>query len=73
MVDMRYEAPKSLDAAVAMLAGADGASRVLAGGTDVLVQLHADLIEPELLVDIKYIPELRSITIEDGGYRFGAS
>jgi CO/xanthine dehydrogenase FAD-binding subunit len=72
MTDMRYEAPQTLDAAVAVLAGA-GAGRVLAGGTDVLVQLHADVIEPDVLVDIKKIPELRSIKLEDGGYRFGAA
>jgi len=72
MEDMRYEAPATLDAAVAMLAGA-GVAKVLAGGTDVLVQLYADIIEPELLVDIKKIPELHSITEKDGAYTFGAA
>jgi carbon-monoxide dehydrogenase medium subunit len=72
MTDMRYEAPETVDAAVAALAAA-GAGRVLAGGTDVLVQLHADVIEPDLLLDIKKIPELRRITAEAGGWRFGAA
>ncbi|MFQ6017046.1 MAG: FAD binding domain-containing protein [Kiloniellaceae bacterium] len=70
---MRYEAPDSLDAAVALLAGARGEARVLAGGTDLLVQLHADLIEPDLVVDVKKIPEMRSIVVEDGGFRIGAA
>ncbi len=70
---MRYEAPDSLDAAVALLAGADGEARVLAGGTDLLVQLRSDLIEPKLVVDVKRIPELRGIVAEDGGFRLGAA
>lgn len=70
---MRYEAPESVDAAVGLLAGAKGGARVLAGGTDVLVQLHLELIEPELLVDVKHIPELRDITAQDGGFRVGAT
>jgi carbon-monoxide dehydrogenase medium subunit len=73
MVDLRYEAPETLQAAVALLAGATGAARVLAGGTDVIVQMETDLIEPHLLVDIKKIPEVRQITAENGGFRIGAA
>ena len=40
---MRYEAPETLDAAVGLLSDADGVAKVLAGGTDVLVQMHLDL------------------------------
>lgn len=70
---MRYESPETLDAAVALLAGEPTRCRVLAGGTDLLVQLRAGMIEPELLVDLKRIPELREISEEDGGYRIGAA
>ena len=73
MQAMRYETPETLDAAVALLAGADGVSRVLAGGTDLLVQLRAGMIEPALVVDIKRIDEMREITAEDGGCRVGAA
>ncbi len=73
MDDLRYEAPETLDAAVALLDGASGAAKVLAGGTDVLVQMYADVIEPDLLVDIKKIPELRSIAEKGGAYSFGAA
>jgi CO/xanthine dehydrogenase FAD-binding subunit len=73
MVDLRYEAPETLQAAVALLAGATGAARVLAGGTDVIVQMETDLIEPHLLVDIKKIAEVRQITAENGGFRIGAA
>ena len=60
MVDLRYEAPETLQAAVALLAGATGPARVMAGGTDVIVQMETDLIEPQLLVDIKKIPEVQA-------------
>jgi CO/xanthine dehydrogenase FAD-binding subunit len=70
---MRYEAPESLEGAVALLAGARGDARVLAGGTDLLVQMRADILEPELIVDIKRIPETRAVTEEKGGWRIGAA
>jgi aerobic carbon-monoxide dehydrogenase medium subunit len=70
---MRYEAPESLDRAVALLAGAKGEARVLAGGTDLLVQMRADLVDPDLIVDIKRIPETRAVTEEKGGWRIGAA
>ncbi len=73
MQNLRYEAPETLADATALLAAEDGMARVLAGGTDVIVQMHSDLIEPDLIVDIKNIPELTEITKEGGAYRFGAA
>ena len=70
---MRYEAPDSLDRAVALLAAEGGEARVLAGGTDLLVQMRTDLIDPVLLVDIKGIAEVRQIKEESGGFRVGAA
>ena len=70
---MRYEAPDTLDAALSLLADAGGTARVLAGGTDLLVHLRAGRIAPTLLVDIKRIPELRSLEPCDGGWRIGAA
>lgn len=70
---MRYEAPKSLDQAVALLSAEKGEARVLAGGTDLLVQMRTEVIEPVLLVDIKGIAELRQIKEEAGGFRVGAA
>jgi len=70
---MRYEAPESFETAVALLAGAKGDARVLAGGTDLLVQMRADILDPELIVDIKKIPETRAVTEERGGWRIGAA
>jgi carbon-monoxide dehydrogenase medium subunit len=69
---MHYEAPDSLDAATALLANASGTARVLAGGTDLLVQLRAGMIAPDLVVDVKHIPEVNQISAENGGFRIGA-
>jgi len=70
---MRYEAPETLDAAVELLSSESGVKKVLAGGTDLLVQMKTDLIHPDLVVDIKGIGEMRQITQENGGYRIGAA
>jgi CO/xanthine dehydrogenase FAD-binding subunit len=70
---MRYEAPNSLDQAVALLAKETGDARVLAGGTDLLVQMRTDILDPVLVVDIKGIAEMRQVKEEAGGYRIGAA
>jgi CO/xanthine dehydrogenase FAD-binding subunit len=70
---MQYEAPQTLDAALSLLVGATGQARILAGGTDIMVQLHMDTTDPDLLVDIKNIPELRAITETEGAYSIGAA
>ncbi len=70
---MRYEAPKTLEQAIALLSGANGQARVLAGGTDLLIQMRAGRADPGLLVDIKAIPEMRSTVADAGGYRIGAA
>jgi CO/xanthine dehydrogenase FAD-binding subunit len=73
MSNLRYEAPSTLDAAVTLLTGAKGRAKVLAGGTDLLIQMRGGRVEPELVVDIKSIPEMTAIVEENGGFRFGAA
>ncbi len=70
---MRYEAPGTIDKAVSLLAAESGLARVLAGGTDLLVQLRSGFVEPDLVVDIKRIAGMRRIVAEKGGYRIGAA
>ena len=73
MSELRYEAPDSVASAIKLLAAAGGPTRILAGGTDVIVQMEMDMIDPELLLDIKHIPGLREIKAENGGFRIGAT
>ena len=70
---MLYAKPKTAAEAARLLKAESGVTRVLAGGTDVLVQLKAGMFEPALIVDIKAIPGIRSITPEAGGFRIGAA
>ena len=70
---MRYEAPESVDQAVRLLAGGGPRGRVLAGGTDLLVQLRAGDLAPDLIVDIKRIRETREIRERDGMLVIGAA
>ena len=72
MSALRYEAPTSIDAATSLLAENINI-KLLAGGTDVIVQMHSERIEPELIVDIKNIPELKQIAKTVDGFKFGAA
>ena len=70
---MEYKAPGSIDEAVTLLAQASGSARILAGGTDLLVQIRAGFTKPTLVVDVKNIPELQTISLDDDGVRIGAA
>ncbi|MBT5415814.1 MAG: xanthine dehydrogenase family protein subunit M [Rhodospirillaceae bacterium] len=68
---MRFESPQTTKDAAALLAGAKGKGRVLAGGTDLLVQMKSGMVAPDLIVDIKRIPAMKAIKAEKGGMRIG--
>ncbi len=70
---MRYEAPTTMKEAANLLAKAKGTARVLAGGTDLLVQMKSGLVEPDLIVDIKKIPATQEISKNANGFKIGAS
>ena len=55
-----YATPSSAGDAVALLTSHPGA-RLLAGGTDLLVQLRAGRKETDLVIDLKRIPELNAL------------
>jgi len=54
-----YESPKSLAQALSLLAVAGEKGRVLAGGTDLLIQMRAGVRKPDQLIDAKSIAELQ--------------
>ena len=73
-MDMRYFCPRTLDEAVAAFAAAGNAGRILAGGTDLLVQMRSGAVRPALIVDVKKIPEMTAVEeTADGGFRIGAA
>jgi len=73
-MDIQYVAPRTLDEAVLAFAAAAGSGRILAGGTDLLVQMRNGVVAPGTIVDIKKIRELTAIEeTGDGGFRIGAA
>ena len=53
MVSVLYEAPQSIEEAVSLLANADVPARVLAGGTDLIIQTNSSRDPSRLFVDVK--------------------
>ena len=74
MTELRYLAPATLDEAIKAFAAAGSAGRILAGGTDLLVQMRSGAVKPGVIVDIKKIAEMTAIEqTADGGFRIGAA
>lgn len=69
---MKVVSAGSLAEALAALDDATPESRVLAGGTDLMVELEAGRTRPDLVIDVWKLDELRSIREESGGVRIGA-
>ena len=73
MKAFEYLRPSSLEEACAALADSNGSAKVLAGGTDVLVQMRAGTLRPATLVSLRDVPGLDFVRAEaDGGLTIGA-
>jgi CO/xanthine dehydrogenase FAD-binding subunit len=75
MQPFAYARPASLAEAVDLLVRHGSAARVLAGGTDLVIRLRDGSFAPEVVVDVKRVPELApGITSgPDGSLRIGAT
>lgn len=72
LTPFEYFRPETLDEALELLATKENA-KVLAGGTDLVVQLKEKMIHPANVIDITHVPELKEFKVEDGkGAVFGA-
>ncbi|MDJ0663325.1 MAG: xanthine dehydrogenase family protein subunit M [Acidimicrobiia bacterium] len=67
-----YQRPTTLEEATQILAGHPGSARVLAGGTDLVAWLRDDAVAPDLVVDIKAIPDLHDIKIDGDTLHLGS-
>jgi carbon-monoxide dehydrogenase medium subunit len=68
-----YLEPATLAEAVAFLGRFDGKASVLAGGTDLLVEIKEHLRRPAYVVNIKRIPGMETLGYDaERGLRFGA-
>ena len=68
---MTYLRPRDVAHAVRLCEGTPDA-RLLCGGTDLMVMLHAGTIRPRALVDLWSLAELKGIRRVDGGVEIGA-
>lgn len=67
-----YLVPTSLEEALAMLKERQGQARVIAGGTDLIIQLKKKEVTARGLVDVTNLAELKGIELKDGFIRIGA-
>ena len=65
LTPFEYFAPETLDEALELLATKENA-KVLAGGTDLMIQLKEKMIHPANVIDVTHIPELNEFKVEDG-------
>ena len=74
MKDFEYAAPTALADAVGLLEKHGPRAKLLAGGTDIIVQLREGLREADVVVDVKKIPELTELAYAaDAGLKLGAA
>ncbi len=66
-----YNTPTSLDAALELLAEHREAARIIAGGTDILIEMERRIRTPRVLIDITRIPGLDGIAERDGTIHLG--
>jgi 4-hydroxybenzoyl-CoA reductase subunit beta len=64
--------PRVVDEAVAFLSRHSGNVRVLAGGTDLIPSMRQKLFEPEYVLDLRGVAELRGILPQNGAVEIGA-
>jgi carbon-monoxide dehydrogenase medium subunit len=71
---IEYVAPASLDEATRVLAEHGAAARVLAGGTDIIIQAREGRRDVGVMLDVKQIPETTELAVAaDGSLRLGAA
>ncbi|MDB5607463.1 MAG: Molybdopterin dehydrogenase, FAD-binding [Bradyrhizobium sp.] len=67
-----YASPTTMAEAVGLLAARNGNAKVISGGQSLLPMLAFRLTSPELLVDLKHLKNLGTISVGDDGVRLGA-
>jgi carbon-monoxide dehydrogenase medium subunit len=68
-----YELPEALQQACQRLAHLGPQARVLAGGTDLIVQMRSGRLSPDHVIDLKRLPGLVGITQDTEGFLIGAA
>jgi CO/xanthine dehydrogenase FAD-binding subunit len=72
----KYHLARTVDEALALLANYDGEAQIVAGGTDLLIDLQQPEKahqRPKALIDVTRIAEMNAIQLEDGVLTIGAA
>ncbi len=72
-MSQEYVFPKTIESALALLKEHGGRARIIAGGTDLVLQESRKKEKSAVLVDLSHIPDLRGIREEDGWIVLGAN
>ena len=67
-----YLRPRSLPEAIQLLESHGQEARIIAGGTDLIIQIRKKEVTPKVLIDITGIPGLDRIRLDEGLIRVGA-
>jgi len=68
-----FRKPASLAEGLELLAANTTGTKLAAGGTDVTFNMRGKLFQPDVLLSIRDLPELKGVTLlEDGALRIGA-
>jgi len=73
MEKFKYLKPKTIEEALCYLDENVDEKKVIAGGTDLMVKLRRNTIDPDLIIDISEIEDLKGIFRKDGFIVVGAA
>ncbi len=73
MNEFDYAAPSDLREALDLIGAHPGSASLLAGGTDLVVAMRAGKKKPTLVIDVKKIQELTSLSIDSARVTLGAA
>ena len=55
MSEVQFLSPNTIDEAINLYSTSSGKAKILAGGTDLLVQMRSGISKPDTIIDIKHI------------------
>jgi CO/xanthine dehydrogenase FAD-binding subunit len=73
VADLQFEAPLTLSEALRLMGASVSGTKLLAGGTDLIIQMRSGRLQAQRIVDLKRIPELIGVTTDKGGFLIGAA
>ena len=73
MHQFKYVSPGSIEELLGLLAKQQKPVKLLAGGTDLIVQMRSGIVTPALIIDVKQVAELNHLLLSNKGLTIGAA